>query len=295
MNKKNKIKLAYVLGVAVACIWGSTFIASKVLLEELEPIEILIYRFVIGYLTLTIIKPKPMPFQGVAKEAWCFLAGALSVSLYFMCESSALQYTNAGNVGIIVSLAPIFTALLAFIFVKEEKPSFWYYIGFVLAISGIALINWNAIMYFHFDIRGYTLAIAAAFSWAMFSIVMKGKIHLKKYLLESTKRILFYGILTSIPLLYVFGVTLDVSVLTQGKVIGNLLFLGIFASGFGYWAWNWLISVLGAVKASVFIYIIPVVTFFVAFLVLGEEITLNTIFGAVLVILGLILSEKKKI
>lgn len=292
--KNQKVKIAYVVGILIACIWGSTFISSKVLLGYLEPIEILLYRFLIGYLTLTVIKPKPMPFLGWVKEFWCFAAGALSVTIYFMCESSALKYTNAGNVGIIIALVPIFTALLSFIFIKEEKPSYWYYIGFVIAISGIVLINWEQVKVFHFDARGYILAIAAAFSWAMFSTVTKAKIYLQGYLLESTKRILFYGIISSIPLLIVFDVSLEFSKLGNTTVIGNLLFLGVLASGLAYLAWNWMISVLGAVKATVFIYINPVVTFIVAFLILGEAITLHTVFGATLVITGLILSEKRK-
>lgn len=292
--KNQKVKIAYVVGILIACIWGSTFISSKVLLGYLEPIEILLYRFLIGYVTLMLIKPKAMPFQGWIKEFWCFIAGALSVTIYFMCESSALKYTNAGNVGIIIALVPIFTALLSFVFMKDEKPTYWYYIGFLIAIIGIVLINWEQVKEFHFDVRGYVLAIIAAFSWAMFSTVTKSKIHLYEYLLESTKRILFYGVITSIPFLFIFGITPDISILGDWKVLGNLVFLGVLASGIAYWGWNWMISILGAVKATVFIYINPVVTFIVAFLILGEAITVYTVFGAALVITGLILSEKRK-
>lgn len=292
--KKSKKTFAYILGIAIAIMWGSTFISSKVLLQQLQPIEILVYRFLIGYITLTIIRPKPMPFLGLRMESYCLLAGILSVTVYFLCESSALQYTNAGNVGIIVSLAPIFTALLAFLFIKEEKPGAWYFLGFIMAISGIILINMKALFDFHFDWRGYVLALGAAIAWAMYSILLKSKIQLDKYMIEATKRILFYGITTSLPLFLFFGIKPNASILIQGKVLGNLLFLGIGASGIGYLGWNWIVSILGAVKATVYIYIIPVVTFIVAFLILDEEITIFTGIGSVLVIIGLFISEKKR-
>lgn len=292
--KNQIVRSAYVVGILIACVWGSTFISSKILLEYLEPIEILLYRFIIGYLTLTLIKPKPMPFQGWIREFWYFVAGALSVTVYFICESSALKYTTAGNVGVIIALVPIFTVLFSFFSIKEEKPSYLYYLGFLIAITGIVLINWKQVKDFHFDARGYVWAMGATFSWVLYSVLTKAKVRLGDYLLESTKRIIFYGVLSAIPTIFAFDATPNISKLGNWTVLGNLLFLGIIASGIAYWGWNWIISVLGAVKATVFIYINPVVTFIVAFLVLGEPITIYTAVGAVLVITGLFLSEKRK-
>ena len=292
--KNSKQRNAYIIGILIAIMWGSTFISSKILLQQLEPIEILLFRFLIGYLTLTIIKPKPMPFLGWILEGWCLLAGTLSVTIYFMCESSALQFTNAGNVGIIVSLAPLFTAFLSFVFIKDEKPNIRYFLGSTMAIFGILFINVKIFSAFHFDVRGYFLALAAAFAWAMYSIIIKRKIQLEKYMLEATKRILFYGVLTALPLYFLLGVKSDFSLFMQGEIWGNLLFLGVGASGIGYLGWNKMVSVLGSLKATIYIYIIPVVTFLVAFLILGEEITFFTGIGGVLVIAGLIISEKGK-
>ncbi len=287
-------KKAYIIGVLIALMWGSTFISSKILLQQLEPIEILLFRFLIGYVTLMVIKPKPMPFLGIRMESFCLLAGALSVTIYFMCESSALQFTTAGNVGVMVSLAPLLTALLSFLFIKEEKPTLWYFIGSIMAILGILLINYEVLSDFHFNIKGYILAIGAALSWAIYSIVLKQNIKLDKYMLEATKRIIGYGLLTAIPFYFILGIKTDLILLKSPQIWGNLLFLGIGASGIGYLAWNKMVSILGSVKATVFIYMIPVVTFLVAAIVLGENITIYTGMGGALVVIGLFVSDKKK-
>ncbi len=289
----NKKALAYIIGILIAIIWGTTFISSKILLNTLQPIEIVVYRFTIGYIVLTMLRPKPMPFLGWKTEGWCFLAGLCGVTFYFLFENFALQYTTAGNVGVIVTTAPIFTAILAFFFLKEEKLSGWFFIGFVVAMVGILFVNLETVLNPHFSTKGFLLAIGAAFIWAAYSVILKKKVQLKKYMLESTKRIFFYGIISAIPFFLVFGIDINLIHLAQKNVLGNLLFLGVGASALCYWGFNWTIEVLGAVKASAYIYFIPVVTFIVAHIVLHEELTIYTGIGAALTITGLILAEKR--
>ena len=114
-NNSNKIKLfAHILAGFTAIVWGTTFISTKVLLESFQPIEILIYRFLIGYCILWLIRPKRLHFQGWKKEGWYLLAGMCGVTIYFLCENIALTMTQAGNASIIVSTAPMFTAIFAF-------------------------------------------------------------------------------------------------------------------------------------------------------------------------------------
>ena len=121
-------------------VWGTTFISTKVLLESLEPLEILIYRFVIGYIALWCLKPQFLKWQGLKKEFAYFIAGLFGVTIYFLGENISLTMTYTGNVSIIVSTAPLFTAICACIMTKTERPSKYFWGGFVLAIIGIAMI-----------------------------------------------------------------------------------------------------------------------------------------------------------
>lgn len=294
MKKNKKVMFAHILAFFTVIIWGTTFISTKVLLEEFTPVEILIYRFVVGYFVLTLFKPIPLPFQGIKKEIWYMLAGLSGVTIYFLFENSALTYTLASNVSIIVSLAPMFTAILGFLFLKQEKPGKFFFLGFLVAMLGIVLINYNGRTALQLNPIGDVLAIGAAFVWAVYSIVLKAKIPTGKEPLRATKRIFFYGILSMIPCSLFMGFTLDFDKILQPLYFGNIVYLGIFASAIGYLLWNHAIEVLGTLRSSVYIYIIPVITIIASALVLKEQVTLVIVTGAVLAICGLLISEKKE-
>ena len=126
-------------------IWGTTFISTKVLLRTFTPIEILFVRFVIGYLALWLVRPKRLA-PAARKEEWYFAAAGLcGITLYYLCENVALTFTLASNVGVIISIAPFFTALFGCIFLKDKRPSPRFYLGFVIAIIGICLISFTGV------------------------------------------------------------------------------------------------------------------------------------------------------
>ena len=101
--------LAALLTIAI---WGTTFISTKVLLEDFRPGEILFIRFVMGYLALWIACPRRLRGVTRRKEGSFALAGLCGVCLYYLLENIALTYTMASNVGVIISVSPCFTALL---------------------------------------------------------------------------------------------------------------------------------------------------------------------------------------
>ena len=92
-------------------IWGTTFISTKLLLQEFQPVEILFFRFILGFLALLLICPRPMPKTTKVQELIFALAGLCGICLYYLLENIALTYTMASNVGVIISIAPCFTAI----------------------------------------------------------------------------------------------------------------------------------------------------------------------------------------
>lgn len=284
---------AHIAGILTAVIWGTTFISTKVLLEDFEPIAVLIYRFIIAYVALSIIKPKPLAFESLKKEFWYFLAGLLGVTIYFLFENIGLTYTLASNASVIVSTAPLFTALLVFIFLKNEKPKKYFFIGFLFAMSGIALISFQGTSTLELHVIGDLLALGAAIVWAFYSVILKKHVDMSKQMIEVTKRIIFYGILTMLPFGAVYGAKLDLNKLFSGVNLGNFLYLGIGASAICYVTWNYSLEVLGALKASLYIYLVPVVAIITSVVVLGEPFTLTVAVGVVLTLAGLLISEKK--
>lgn len=299
---------AHASAVFTALVWGSTFVFSKVLLEDFSIFDILFYRFFIAYLVLTLIRPRPLPFGGQTagdgelkkgrKEKWLSelamaLAGLFGVTLYFLSENAALLYTKTANVSIIVSLAPIFTALLTCIFLKSEKPRWNFYLGFLIAITGIAIISLDGSDGIAFRPEGDILAVLAAVCWAVYTVILRRAVPMEAGILRVTKRIMFYGLLTMIPCMAFFGLPLPVTQALSLKYLPALLFLGILASGVCYVTWNWSLGVLGAVKCSNYIYMIPVVTVAAAALMIQEPVTPAVLLGVLFAVAGLVLSEKK--
>ena len=150
-------------------VWGTTFISTKVLLRSFAPVEVLFLRFLLGFAALLLARPRKLKTAGWRQELVLMAAGLCGVTLYFLFENVALTYTLASNVGVIISIAPFFTALLAWPFLKNERPGGRFFIGFAAAIAGIALIGLNGSLSLKLNPLGDLLAVLAAVVWAVYS------------------------------------------------------------------------------------------------------------------------------
>ena len=120
MNSKSA-SIGHIAAFFTIIIWGTTFIATKVLLRVLTPVEILFYRFFLGYLVLWLVAPKNLKLDNRKQELYFMAAGLLGVTLYFLLENLALTFTLAANVGVIIAIAPFFTALFDYFFLHGER------------------------------------------------------------------------------------------------------------------------------------------------------------------------------
>ena len=199
----------------------------------------------------------------------------------------------ASNVGVIVSVSPFFTAILSRIILKEEKLHARFFLGFVVAMAGIALISFNGAA-MKLNLTGDFLALMAALMWGCYSTFTRKISGYGFSTILTTRRTFFYGILFMIPALCLSGFQMDTERFFHPVSIGNLLFLGLGASALCFVTWNYSVKVLGAIKTSIYIYMIPVVTVLTSALVLKEPVTWMTGAGTLLTLAGLFLSEGKK-
>ena len=214
--------------------------------------------------------------------------------MYFMMENTALTMTYASNVGIIVACAPFFVAVMVGIFFKSERPGRNFFIGFVIAITGIILISLNGQKSLNLNPAGDFLAFLAMISWGLYSATVK-KIEEWNYPTAAvTRRIYFYGIIFLIPVLILQHAMWDMDALKRPEVISNFLFLGVGASAVGFFLWNLSTKWIGVVKTSVYIYVSPVVTVVLSMFVLDEKMTVASVSGSILILIGLIISQKRK-
>ncbi|MDE5879950.1 MAG: DMT family transporter [Desulfovibrio sp.] len=283
--------LGHLVALATIIVWGVTFISTKMLLEDFTPVDILLLRFLLGWLALWAVCPHALPVRSRKDELLFAVAGLSGVSLYFLLENVALTLTFASNVGVIVAVAPFFTALLAWRFLAGARPGAAFIAGFVVAITGIVCISLSG-SDLSLDPAGDVLALLAALSWAFYSIVVRLLAARGYGSLRATRRIFFYGLLCMLPILPFTGLSFRSEALLRPVNWANLLFLGLCASALCFVTWTFCVRRLGAVKASLYIYLVPVVTVLTSILVLHERLTWLSGAGMALTIAGLLISER---
>ena len=291
---EHKNTLGHLAALFTAVVWGTTFISTKVLLRDFQPVEILLFRFVLGFLALGLIYPRRLTGTSLRQELTFAGAGLCGVSLYFLLENIALTYTMASNVGVIISVSPFFTAIFSRMFLKEEPLRANFFLGFLLAIAGIFLISFNG-QRLALDPLGDVLALLAALVWAAYSVLTKRIGGYGYHTILTTRRIFFYGILFMLPAVLMMDFRLDLTQLGNPVSLGNLLFLGLGASALCFVTWNFAVKAMGAVKTSVYLYLVPVITVVASSLILRETITPMAGAGTALTLSGLILSEYRGI
>ena len=290
---ENKSASGHLFASITILIWGNTFISTKILLVDFQPIEILFFRFVIGLLALLIIYPRRLRNTTPRQELTFLAAGLCGVSLYYLLENIALTYTMAANVSVIISTAPFFTAILSQLFLKEEKLRIGFFIGFAIAMVGIFLVSFSGSK-LELNPVGDILALLASFLWACYSILTKKISSFGYNTIQTTRRIFVYGILFMIPALFLMDFHLGLERFTSPVYLFNIAFLGLGASALCFVSWNFAVRVLGAVRTSVYIYMVPVITVIMSVFVLHERITVLSFVGMLLILTGLILSETTK-
>jgi drug/metabolite transporter (DMT)-like permease len=288
---ENKHTTGHLIALLTIIIWGTTFISTKILLQDFTPVEILFFRFIMGFAALLIVYPYRMKVVNRKQELLFAAAGLSGVTLYYLFENIALTFTMASNVGVICSLAPFFTAIIAYLFLKEEPLRLNFFLGFVVALAGLFLISYSGTSNFQLNPLGDLLAVAATIVWAVYSVLSRKISSFGYNTLQATRKIFFYGILFMIPALFLFDFKLGLERFANPVNLFNLVFLGLAASALCFVTWNFAVKVLGPVQTSVYIYLIPVITVITSVIVLHEKITLLAGIGTVLTIAGLFLSE----
>jgi drug/metabolite transporter (DMT)-like permease len=284
---------AHILAFATIFIWSTTYISTKVLLQDFTPTEILYFRFILAYAVLFLVKPVRIPFKSRKEELLFAGAGLCGVALYFTLQNTSLTYTLASNFGVLVSVAPFFTAILSWFLLKSEPLSKRFFIGFGFSIIGITLISFNGNFILKLNPLGDILAVLSAAAWAVYSVLMKKISMLNDPIILSTRKIFFYGIILMTPVLPFSGFHWNPARFTHLPNVFHFLFLGLGASALCFITWNFAVGVLGAVRTSVYIYISPIVTIVTSAIVLRERITAVAAAGVVLILAGLYLSERK--
>ena len=215
-------------------VWGITFISTKVLLVSFSPLEIIFFRLFLAVLALMIISPPQIQNikinRTMLQDEWKpMAAGLCGVTLYFIFQNIALTYTLAANVGVLVSVAPLFIALASYA-VLHEKLKGNFFIGFTAAMAGIILIAFNGSFVLKLNPLGDLLSILAALAWTFYSVLIKKINAPQTAVFALTRKVFFFGFLFTLPILPLFEFRWGLDRLTSLPNSLNLAFLGVVAS-----------------------------------------------------------------
>ena len=284
----------HILAILTSAIWGTTFISSKLLLQEgLSPAAIMILRFVLAYvLMLPFVKGKWF-CRSVKDELLMVLLGISGGSLYFLLENTALVYTQASNVAIIIAATPLLTMLTVNLLDRGKGASKRLYGYSLMSLAGVALVILNGNFVLKLNPIGDLLTFGAVVTWVIYSIII-AKVQERYSSWMITRKIFFYGVVTLLPYFLVEPWDVTWEMVSRPMVWGNIAYLGVLASLGCYVAWNIVIKRLGAVDATNYLYINPIVAMITANLLLGERITPLAIAGTALILVGVYLAERKK-
>jgi drug/metabolite transporter (DMT)-like permease len=275
--------------VAVA-IWGSTFVATRILLEHLHPVTLVGLRFAIGAPLLAGLLLLRRMRLGFTRQELPHVA--LAGSHFTMhIQAIALQYTTASRTGWIIAVTPLVLALLASRWLGEATgPRLWA--GIATASAGLLLLVSEGRVSGLGGIRGFGdfLVLLSTLTWAFYTLATRD--------LSRTREPLAVAFVVSLPLALV-GAALAVSgggLATWKEMpqsgVGALLFLGVLGT-LAQWFWQIGIARIGAARAGLFLYLEPLVTTALAVPLLGERLGSVALAGGLLVLAGVGWAERR--
>jgi drug/metabolite transporter (DMT)-like permease len=283
-------------GALVAVIfWGTSFVATKVLLRELSPIPIVFARSALGSIFLTgilLLRHQPLvPPRDTWK--WLALMGFLGVFLQQALQAQALTLTSAMNTGWLIGLIPLWTAILARIFLGERfggAKVAGLTVGFLGALVLVSRGELTARLFALPSTRGDLLVLLSTVNWAVYSVLGHGTLR-RLGAVRATAGAMLVGWLFLVPL-FLAGHGLQEFAGLSPIAWGSLLFLGLGCSGLGYLFWYGALERIEASRVAALLYLEPLVTFVAAALVLGEDIRALTLVGGLLVLTGVIVVQR---
>ncbi len=294
MNSKLFPYLEVLFAVVV---WGASFIATKISLQDVTPITVVWMRFGMGVLILGVAVAARREFAWPARKEWAYFAllGFLGITWHQWLQSTGLVTAQASTTAWIVATTPIFMAILGWLVLKEQLTAVQI-AGTGLAALGVLVVVSNgdlrSIFGGQFGTPGDYLIMLSAPNWAIFSTLSRRGLQ-KHPAARMMLYVMGFGWLFSSIYFFAGGHFSQISNLTTDGWIG-IAFLGIFCSGLAYIAWYDGLQAIAASQVGAFLYLEPLVAVVVAAVILSEAITLASLAGGAVILLGVYLVNRPR-
>ena len=290
----------------LSLLWGSSFIAIKIIVDEVQPLASFGMRFFIAgllliathYIFLHIIyrqsdKKDYQSSQIKNRQLW--KAWLLS-ALFFIVGGQGIlalgaQYLSSGAAALINSTIPIWVAIFMLLFLGK-KPTRLSIAGITAGFIGLIILVLPTLEAEESSWIGVVLLIISSISWAMGSLFSSPvrAVSAERTILLPTGMFMALGGLILLSLWVVTGTgeisTLSTLFSTTNNVLVSFLFLTLVCTAVGYAIFYWLLGSTTPSLANTFAYIVPVIAVFLGWVILGESINSQTIIATVVISAG---------
>jgi drug/metabolite transporter (DMT)-like permease len=291
---KEKNTLIYVFLVVSMVFWGLSFIWYKQALEHFRPITVAFLRLLISVPLLISASLQLKRLKKIKKEDVFvfFVLGFFEPFLYSIGESYGMLYVSSTVASILIATIPIFTFIVANIFLNE-KLTIKNYIGMMISFLGVVCVVFSEYDGIYATGKGIALLIIPVSAAVIYGFVIK-KVSAKYSPLSVVTYQNLVACIFFIPVFFIVDFkSFDISQLTFRMFVPVAL-LAVFASTIAYIGLVQGIRALGVAKATVFANFIPVFTAIFAFFILKEDLNLLKVVGIIIAVGGLILTQKSK-
>jgi len=292
-----KTTKAYIMLVLATLFWAGNFVVGKIaFIENVPPFSLTFFRWLLVWLILIPFTYKEFfKLRRVILDNFLLLLllGLTSVGLFNSFIYNALNFTQVINASLFNAVIPVAIILFGFLF-KLEKTNKYQILGLFISILGILSIitklDLNILLTLSFN-KGDILMIGAVITWGIYSAFLK-KRKFEVSLLTLVHILCTFGLVTLIPQ-FLFEFSQGKTIIINDHLIYSLIYLAIFPSIGSYYCWAGAVSIIGANRAGIFLSLIPLFSTILAMIFFDEKFLFFHFIGSVLIILGLLLSNKK--
>jgi drug/metabolite transporter (DMT)-like permease len=288
---------AYIMLVCASLFWAGNFIVGKyAFLTDIPPLSLVFYRWTLVWFILLpftykeIIKYKDIILKNLPL---LFLLGFTSVGLFNSFTYLALIHTQVINASLFNAAIPAIIILLCLLF-KVEKTNKFQILGLIISVLGIITIitklNLDILLSLNFN-KGDLIMVGGALTWGIYSTLLKRK-KFTLPLLTLVHVICTLGLISVLPQ-FLYEYTNGQVIKFDINLVYTLIFLALFPSIGSYYCWAGAVSIVGANRAGISLSLIPLFSTIMAIGIYDEKFQFFHLIGAILIILGLLLSNKE--
>jgi drug/metabolite transporter (DMT)-like permease len=282
--------------ILLGLIWGGSFLAIKIVVQDMSPTVLLLFRSISGFVALAVIvlaMRRPLFGAGWRSRLVGFAIMAVTNAVIpWVAIGWGEERISSGLASILNSTTTLWTAVLIYWVVPTERPSFINYMGVIVGFAGVVVLVYPELAAHGIsgDVLGALAVVVASLSYAINALYQRRKMR-DVSIFEISLGQLAAGVLFAIPLAAPSLPYVHFHALSLVAVIA----LGVVGTGFAYTLYYYVMNTLGAVRAAGVTYVVPVTAVFWGALLLHEEVNATVIAGMIVILAGILLVSYRRV